>query len=113
MEPKRTAALAVLSLALLVLFPGPAVADNKYTYAPNPQKEIYFGHISFAEISGDSFDPLIYRQSGPAPEKAVLNFPLGPGDTVQTSAQRDPRAGPDLCHVQALQPARDFSGGHR
>jgi len=88
MEPKRTAALAVLSLALLVLFPGPAVADNKYTYAPNPQKEIYFGHISFAEISGDSFDPLIYRQSGPAPEKAVLNFPLGPGDTVQTSAQR-------------------------
>jgi hypothetical protein len=75
-------------LACLALLARPVEAEKKYTYAPNPHKDTYFGHISFVEISGDSYDPLVYRRSGAAPERAVLNFPLGPGDTVMTSALR-------------------------
>ncbi len=88
MKPKKIAAFTIQGLACLVLLSEPAAADNKYNYAPDPQKEIYFGHVSFVEAAGDAFDPVVYRQSGAAPERAVLNFPLGPGDTVQTSAQR-------------------------
>ena len=87
MEHKRTLALC-LGLTFLLALPGLSLAGKEYTYAPDPGREIYFGHISYTEIFGDSYDPLVFRPGQAAPEKAVLNLPLAPGDVIQTSAER-------------------------
>jgi hypothetical protein len=87
MEPRKIAAIG-LGFLLIGLFPVPGRAEDQYTYAPDPKTKVYFGHISFSEIQDDAFDPVVYRIGDPAPEKAVLNLPLGPGDIVQTSSQR-------------------------
>jgi hypothetical protein len=44
--------------------------------------------VSYAEIRNDGQDPVVLREGRIVPETAVLNLPLGPGDTVQTSAER-------------------------
>lgn len=87
MEPKKLTATG-LGLLMLGLLPMTIGAADNYTYAPNPKTKVYFGHISFAEIQGDALDPVVYRIGDPAPEKAVLNLPLGPGDIIQTSSER-------------------------
>ena len=86
----RTGKLRTPLLWLLVLLIGSvtAYAETHYTYAPAPNKAIYFGHISYAEIENDAFDPLIFGAYDLPPKKAILNFPLGPGDSVRTSSQR-------------------------
>jgi len=48
-------------------------------------KDFYFAHISFTETGPDGGGPTILRQGFAAPEPAVLNAPLGPGDIVQTT----------------------------
>jgi len=87
MENKRTLALC-LGLTFLLALPGLSLAGKEYTYAPDPGREIYFGHISYTEIFRDSYDPLVFRPGQAEPEKAVLNLPLAPGDVIQTSAER-------------------------
>jgi len=77
-----------LGLAFLLLLPGLSRGEKNYTYAPDPGREIYFGHISYTEIAEDSYDPLVYRPGQTSPEKAVLNLPLAPGDIIQTSPER-------------------------
>ena len=52
------------------------------------EKDFYYGHISYADIKNDGQDPVVFREGRLTPEIAVLNLPLGPGDTIQTSAER-------------------------
>lgn len=87
MKTQRTLVLC-LGLACLLLLPGLSRAEEKYTYAPDPGRETYFGHISYSEIAEDALDPLVYRPGQASPEKAVLNLPLAPGDVIQTSPER-------------------------
>ena len=87
MEPKKTLVLCLAFLGLSFL-PSLALAEEIYTYAPDPGKQIYFGHISFSEISEDAADAVVFRKGEATPEKAVLNFPLGPGDIIQTSSRK-------------------------
>jgi hypothetical protein len=50
--------------------------------------DFYFAHISYTEVRKDGNDPLVFREGSLKPELAVLNLPLGPGDTIQTTNQR-------------------------
>jgi hypothetical protein len=47
--------------------------------------QFYFGHISYVELKEGGSQPLVLREGKLAPEPAVLNLPLGPGDAIQTS----------------------------
>ena len=87
MEPKKIKAIGV-GVLLCGMLPMMGLAAEHYSYAPDPKTKVYFGHISFSEIQGDALDPVVYRIGDPAPEKAALNLPLGPGDIVQTSSER-------------------------
>ena len=87
MKSQRILAVC-LGLVGLLLFPGQTLAEKNYTYAPDPGREVYFGHISYTEIAEDAYDPLVYRPGQAKPEKAVLNLPLAPGDVIQTSPER-------------------------
>ncbi len=50
--------------------------------------DFYFAHISYTEVRKDGNDPLVFREGSLKPELAVLNLPLGPGDTIQTTSKR-------------------------
>ena len=54
----------------------------------NGPKNFYFGHISYVESAQEGTDPVVLREGQSVPEQAVLNLPVGPGDTVRTSADR-------------------------
>lgn len=54
----------------------------------NGPRDFYFGHISLTDARGDGLDPVVLRDGSKAPEPAILNLPLGPGDTVRTSMER-------------------------
>jgi hypothetical protein len=75
--------LSLLAFSLLLVLP--AFSDYKVI---NGQKDFYFGHISYSEIKNDGKDPLVFREEQTRPEVAILNLPLGPGDTIKTSDSR-------------------------
>ncbi len=75
--------LAVLILGLTAF--SAAAAPYKVLNGP---KDFYFGHISLTDVRGDGLDPVVLREGGKAPEPAILNLPLGPGDTIRTSKER-------------------------
>ena len=54
----------------------------------NGPKSFYYGHISYIESTSEGTDPVVLREGRLEPEQAVLNLPVGPGDTVRTSADR-------------------------
>jgi hypothetical protein len=62
-------------------------ASNGYQVMNGPG-DFYFGHVSLVEILNDGRDPVILREDAASPEPAVLNSPLGPGDTVRTNGRR-------------------------
>jgi hypothetical protein len=55
--------------------------------------EFYFGHISYVDLKEGGSEPLVLREGKLAPEPAVLNLPLGPGDAIQTP-------GASRCEIQ-------------
>ena len=63
-------------------------SQEHYKYAPDYEAEIYFGHISYVDIKNDGQDPVVLGEGKDTPEVAVLNFPLGPGDSILTSPSR-------------------------
>jgi hypothetical protein len=77
---------AIMTLALLSLCPFLISSDN-YKVASGPP-EFYYGHVSLADIKNDGKDVLIFREGMEKPEIAIVNFPLGPGDTIRTSDER-------------------------
>jgi hypothetical protein len=76
----------VLGLVFLVASSGLWAAEH-YKVLNGP-KDFYFGHISYIEATSEGTDPVVLREGRPEPEQAVLNLPIGPGDTVRTSADR-------------------------
>jgi hypothetical protein len=73
-------------VALLASTTGLRAANNyKILYGP---EKFYFGHISYTDAKSDGKDPVVIRDGQAAAEAAVLNLPLGPGDTVRTTADR-------------------------
>lgn len=85
MAKKR--APAVLPVVLLLFAAADASADGHYKFADGT-KNFYLGHISYVEAQGDGEDPVVLREGLEKPEPATLNLPVGPGDTVRTSASR-------------------------
>jgi hypothetical protein len=84
MTRKGKTAILVLSLAVL----GSSLrAQGNYKVANGPE-DMYFGHVSLVDVKNDGMDALVFRVGREQPEVAVLNMPLGPGDTLRTSGQR-------------------------
>jgi len=50
--------------------------------------DFYFGRISMADIKNDGKDVLVFREGAERGEPALLNLPIGPGDTIRTSDSR-------------------------
>jgi hypothetical protein len=78
-----------ICLAAVALLAGTTVlgAGNNYKIVNGPEK-FYFGHISYTEAKSDGNDPVVIREGQATAEAAVLNLPLGPGDTIRTTAER-------------------------
>jgi uncharacterized membrane protein YgcG len=74
-------------LGLFIIVSGSAFSSSNYKLV-NGQKDFYYGHVSYADIKNDGQDPVVLREGRLVPETAVLNLPLGPGDVIQTSAER-------------------------
>jgi hypothetical protein len=77
----------VLLIGLFLSLAPLAVAQTNYKVVNGPE-EFYYGHISYVDTKNEGQDPVVYRQGRANPESAVLNLPLGPGDTVATSNAR-------------------------
>ena len=77
---------AFLAAAVLAMAAG-AWAEGPYRVVNGP-KDLYFGRISYIEPGEGGADPVVLREGRTEPETAVLNLPIGPGDTVRTSAGR-------------------------
>jgi len=80
---------AVIAWAVLLAAPAFLQASGKSKYKVlNGPADFYYGHISYTEAKVDGNDPVVLREGGGAPEAAILNLPLGPGDTIRTTADR-------------------------
>jgi uncharacterized membrane protein YgcG len=77
----------VLLIGLVLSLTPLAVAQTNYKVVNGPE-EFYYGHISYVDTKNEGQDPVVYRQGSAKPEAAVLNLPLGPGDTITTSDAR-------------------------
>jgi hypothetical protein len=64
----------------------PALAGPNYRYVHRPDTDTYFGHVSWCQLQNDADDPRVLRSEGP--QRATVNLPLAPGDTLQTTAGR-------------------------
>ncbi len=84
MRQKRIAIILLLGLLSVCPF---LVSSDNYKVVNGPP-EFYYGHISLVDIKNDGKDPLVLREGMDKPELAVLNLPLGPGDTIWTSGER-------------------------
>lgn len=74
MNKKRIWGIVFLGL----LFVLPAAAQSE------AGRDFYLGHISLADIRNDGKDVLVFREGADKGEPALLNMPIGPGDTVRT-----------------------------
>ena len=54
----------------------------------NSTRDFYYGHISYVEDGPEGAVPTVLREGKPEPEAAVINLPIGPGDTVRTTGDR-------------------------
>lgn len=87
MKHPKCLQLCLLAVCV-ILFSQFLHSDSQYKYTLAPDMDFYFAHISYTEIRKDGNDPLVFREGSVKPERAVLNLPLGPGDTIQTTNTR-------------------------
>ena len=74
--------------AVLLAAAGGLWAADHYRVVNGP-KDFYFGHISYIEPTCRTAPiPIVLREGRAEPEQGVLNLPIGPGDTIRTSADR-------------------------
>ena len=78
---------SILAFALIISS-GILGAESHYTYIHSPKSDVYFGYITYTEVQHDGRDPVVIREGEEAPQVAVLNFPLLPGDIIRTTASR-------------------------
>lgn len=74
-----------IGLFLVFVTAGRIIAEKNYILATNPEEKIYYGHLSYLEGMSPELAPRIWREGKLKPEEGVLNFPLAPGDTIETS----------------------------
>ena len=77
---KKNLLVCGISITLVVTA---AAAGDQYKVV-GEKGEFYFGHISYVETAEGATAPAVFRLDARAPEAAVLNLPLGPGDTILT-----------------------------
>jgi hypothetical protein len=63
------------------------LAGDHYRLINSPSR-FYFGHISYVEPGPEGEPPTVLREGRAEAEEAILNLPIGPGDTVRASADR-------------------------
>lgn len=78
--------ILVISFVSFLFFP--SLLISHYNYIPDPNSDVYFGHISYTEVKYDGKDPQVLREGRKVAEIAVLNMPLVPGDTILTTESR-------------------------
>jgi hypothetical protein len=88
MKRENTGLCALILAVFLSALTPLCAAPSDYTYSADPDHSIYFGHISYVDIREDGFDPVVIREGVAFEEKALLNFPVAPGDTIRTSEKR-------------------------
>ncbi len=76
----------VFGVLLLAAAGGLRAADH-YKVVNGPA-DFYYGHISYIEAGPEGAVPTVVREGKAEPETAVVNLPIGPGDTVRTTADR-------------------------
>jgi hypothetical protein len=77
----------VIILGLLAVSASGLRAAGHYKVWNGPER-FYYGHISYTEAKSDGQDPVVLREGQAEAEAAILNLPLGPGDTLRTTADR-------------------------
>lgn len=85
---KRATFIFACLFVFLLNFSAFIRAENHYQYIHDPRTAVYFGHISYTEVKHDGKDPFVLREGKTAPEVAVLNFPIAPGDIITTTDSR-------------------------
>ncbi len=80
---KRKGIEIILFGCLFLILASFVSAQDNYRLVNGPQ-EFYYGHISYVDTKNEGQDPVVFRQGSTKPETAVLNLPLGPGDTIMT-----------------------------
>lgn len=73
-------------LSFLALSFSPAAAAARNYKVVNGPDRFYYGHISLVDSAQGAGLPVVVRSDG-LREEAVVNLPLGPGDTVITPAE--------------------------
>jgi hypothetical protein len=76
----------VVMFLLAVASASPALAGSNYRYVLRPGSDVYFGHVSWCQLQNDADDPRVLRAEGP--QRATVNMPLAPGDTLETTPGR-------------------------
>lgn len=84
---KNKSVRIVILASMLGLAASGLRASDHYQVLGGP-KDFYFGHISYIDPTPGGSDPVVLREGNSQPETAVLNLPIGPGDTVRTSSDR-------------------------
>ena len=77
----------VLLGAVLLAAAGGLRAADHYKVV-NGTADFYYGHISYVEPGPEGAVPTVVREGRAEAEAAVVNLPIGPGDTVRTTAGR-------------------------
>jgi hypothetical protein len=85
---KKTIPVSFCLFVFLFGFISTIHAKSHYQYIHDPKADVYFGHISYTEVKHDGNDPFVLREGKTAPEAAVLNLPIAPGDTITTTDSR-------------------------
>ncbi len=75
--------LLIVASAIL-LSAGPALRASDHYKVLNGPDRMYFGHISYVDIAPGGRAPSVFREGAAGAEDAVVNLPIGPGDTVRT-----------------------------
>jgi len=76
----------VFGVLLLAAAGGLRAADHYKVV--NGTADFYYGHISYVEPGPEGAVPTVVREGRAEAEAAVVNLPIGPGDTVRTTAGR-------------------------
>src|SRR5512136_2431478 len=73
--------------AILLAAAGGLWSADHYKVVNGPA-DFYYGHISYIAAGPEGAVPTVVREGKAGPEAAAINLPIGPGDTVRTTADR-------------------------
>lgn len=85
---KRRVRYLIFAVALLGMLSISLSAGQKNYKIIGQEEEFYFGHITYLETPEAGASPMIIRGGQEAPEEAVLNAPIMPGDVILSNEGR-------------------------